>query len=265
MQSSTICIKHLYRLIVAGLFFVIPLHGAYAELPAIAIIIDDIGNNLAAGKRVINSHWPFACSILPARPYSIQLAELAHQNDKEIIAHLPMQAENRERLGYGALTAGMTKDDFAFTVNTSIDAIPFAQGINNHMGSLLTSHVDHMDLLMQTIANRGDYLYFIDSRTTASTVAGKAARKYNIPNLMRDIFLDTKASDKDFVRGQIKRLINIAKQQGYALAIGHPYDSTMLVLDQELSKLSKKNVQIVSVSELIKIAKQKRWQPYSSL
>jgi len=255
----------LYKLILVGLLFVIPLQWVGAESPAIAIIIDDIGHNLRAGERVIRSRWPIACSILPARPYSIQLAQMAHQHGKEVLVHLPMQAENAQRLGHGALTVSMSKYEFASTVNTSIDAIPYAQGINNHMGSLLTRDTDHMDALMRVIANRDDYLYFVDSKTTANTVAGKIANDYHIPNLMRDVFLDTTANDKEFVRGQVKRLVNIAKQQGYALAIGHPYDSTLAVLEQEFSKLSQQNIQFVSVSELIKIAKQKQWQPYSSL
>ena len=250
--------SHLYKLIVAGLLFCIPFSiGVFAEVPAIAIIIDDIGDNLNAGKRVINSDWPIAYSILPARPYSTQLARLAHQKDKEVIVHLPMQAEGAMPSDDGALIVGMSEDDFVYTVNTGIDAVPFARGINNHMGSLLTRQSSPMDLLMRTIANRDDYLYFIDSRTTASTVARDTARAYHIPNLERDVFLDTETNDREYVREQVKRLIEISQQQGYALAIGHPYDSTLSILEQELAKLSDQNIQLVSVSKLIEIANTK--------
>lgn len=254
-----------YKLIVVGLIFVAALQAAHAESPAIAIIIDDLGHNLRAGERVTSFNWPITCSILPARPYSAHLAKQAHQNGKEIMVHLPMQASKAQRLGHGALTMGMNKREFVQAVNTSIDAIPFASGINNHMGSLLTRHAQHMDLLMQTIANRDDYLYFVDSKTTASTVARQAASDYYIPSLMRDVFLDANAHDEEFVRNQFKRLIEISKQQGYALAIGHPYDTTMSVLDQELSKLSQQDIQLVQVSKLIEMAKIRSWQTYSSL
>ncbi len=254
----------LYKLIVAGLCLVIPLHWAHAESAAIAIIIDDIGHNLRFGERVINSEWPLAYSILPARPYSVHLAKLAHQNDKEILVHLPMQATKPQPLGYGALTMDMTKQEFTQAVNTSIDAIPFARGISNHMGSLLTRHVDSMEQLMQTIASRDDYLYFIDSKTTTGSVAGQSASRYHIPNLQRDVFLDTKLNDEEFVKRQIRLLVKIAERRGYALAIGHPYGTTMSVLDQELSQLDKQDVQLVTVSKLIEIAKAKQWQAYSS-
>lgn len=256
-----------------GLLSVAPQYAQSAEPAFIAIIIDDIGYNLEAGKRVINSSLPITCSILPARPHSIKLARLAHQQGKEVMLHLPMQASKSERLGHGGLTLGMSKREFTRTIDISIDAIPHAQGINNHMGSLLTSTPEHMEWLMQTIANRDEHLFFVDSKTTAKTVAGEAAQSYHIPSVKRDVFLDSVANDKAFVRGQIKQLIKIAKQQGYALAIGHPHHATLSVLEQELSNLSAQDVQLVSVSELINTARSVRlantdktkWQKYSSL
>ncbi len=241
------------------------MHCFATEPAVIAIIIDDIGNNYAVGKRVIESKLPITCSILPARPHSIKLARLAHKNGKEVMLHLPMQASNSERLGHGGLTLDMSRQEFTRIVDISIDAIPHAQGINNHMGSLLTSNPNHMEWLMQTIANRDENLFFVDSKTSARTVAADAAQSYHIPNVRRDIFLDSTANDKDYVRQQLKHLIRLAKVQGYALAIGHPHSSTLSVLEQELLKLSSEDVQLVTVSNLIDIAKEKQWQMYTSL
>ncbi len=261
--------KHINKLTIVSLslvlsLFATPLLANGNDSAAIAIIIDDIGHNLEAGKRIINSRWPYACSILPARPHSIALAQLAHQKNKEIMVHLPMQAKATHSLGYGALTSVMSKQDFIQSINYSIDAVPYAQGINNHMGSLLTSNTEKMHLLMQTIANRDEHLYFVDSKTSAQTVAGKIAKNYYIPNLERDIFLDAKFNNKEFVRKQLSKLVNIAKQKGYALAIGHPNLVTISILEQELTKLESQNVRLVTVNELIQIAKNKQWQMHSS-
>lgn len=261
LQDHIKKIKHL----ILGLLIVVPLHTISAEPAVIAVIIDDIGNNLVAGQRVINSQLAFTCSILPARPHSIKLARLAHQNGKEVMLHLPMQASKSERLGHGGLTSSMSKQEFIRVIDISIDAVPHAQGINNHMGSLLTTDSSYMEWLMQTIANREENLFFVDSKTTAKTVAAETARNYHIPSVRRDVFLDSIAHDQEFVRQQIKLLISKAKQQGYALAIGHPHKTTLSVLEQELSKLSNQGVELVTVSQLINIAKDKQWQKYSSL
>ena len=256
-----------------GLLSVAPWNCFAAEPAVIAIIIDDIGHNYEAGKRVINSSLPVTCSILPARPHSIKLARLAHQNGKEVMLHLPMQASKSQKLGHGGLMSNMSKQEFTRIVDISIDAVPHAQGINNHMGSLLTRNTNHMEWLMQTIANRDEHLFFVDSKTTAKTVAEEAAQSYHIPSVRRDVFLDSTANDRIFVKQQIKQLIKIAKQRGYALAIGHPHQTTLSVLEQELSNLSTQDVQLVTVNELINTASSKKlanatttkWQKYSSL
>lgn len=248
-----------------GLLLIVPLHGIAAEPAVIAIIIDDIGNNFSVGKQVINSKLPITCSILPARPHSIELARLANQNGKEVMLHLPMQASKSEPLGHGGLTENMSKQVFTRIVDISIDAIPYAQGLNNHMGSLLTSNPDYMGWLMQTIANREENLFFVDSKTTAKTVAADMAQHYHIPNVRRDVFLDSTAHDKAFVKQQIKQLIRTAQRKGYALAIGHPHQTTLTVLEQELADLSSQNVELVTVNQLINIAKEKQWQKYTSL
>ena len=243
-----------FKYLIAVLLFAAPFNLVIAESASIAIIIDDIGNNLHSGKRVINSQLPITCSILPARPHSIKLARLAHQQGKEVMLHLPMQASKSERLGYGALTANMSQHELTRIVDISLDAVPHVRGINNHMGSLLTSDVSYMEWLMQAIANRDENLFFIDSRTSAQTVAASTARTYHIPNLQRDVFLDDTAHDATFVKQQVKRLVKIAKQKGYALAIGHPYKTTLKVLEQEFANTELQGVQLVSVSKLITIA-----------
>ncbi len=264
--------KKTCKLFFIGLLLV-GLHNAISAEPApIAIIIDDIGNNLSAGERVIYSPLPYACSILPARPHSIKLANLAHQQGKEVMLHLPMQASSSTRLGHGALTTDMSEQEFTSIVDISIDAIPHVRGVNNHMGSLLTSEMDYMQWLMQTIANRDKSLFFVDSKTSKRTVAATVAHSYHIPSLQRDVFLDDTAHDANFVRQQIERLRKIAKQKGYALAIGHPHKTTLSVLEQEFSRTGAKDVRLVSVSELIEIAEALEleresnltWQKYSS-
>lgn len=254
-----------FKLCFFGLLFVASTQSFAAEPAVIAIIIDDIGNNFSVGKQVINSKLPFTCSILPARPHSIELARLAHQNGKEVMLHLPMQASSSKKLGHGGLTSDMSKQEFTRIVDISIDAIPYAQGINNHMGSLLTSDADYMGWLMQTIANREEDLFFVDSKTSAKTVAADTARRYHIPSVRRDVFLDSTAHDKVFVKRQIRKLIRTAKHQGYALAIGHPHQTTLSVLEQELSTLNSEDIEIVSVNQLIDVAKDKQWQKFSSL
>jgi len=244
------------------LLSLLPLTGGAAEpsqsaahpVAHIALIIDDIGDNLKLGTRAVRLPGAVTCSILPHTAYARQLAAAAHRNDKEVMLHLPMESEEEKAPGPGALTLDMTQPEFLSTFESDLDAVPYAAGVNNHMGSLITRHPGHMRWLMQEINRRGD-LYFVDSRTTDLTVAQQVAQETGVPNLRRDVFLDDD-QHASAIAAQFARLIALAKHRGSAVAIGHPHPTTLRFLKEQLPLLNDAGIQLVSVSQLIKIKQQ---------
>ncbi len=230
------------------------------ETYKVAIIIDDLGNNLQQGRTLIDLPYQLTYSFLPNRPYSQRLAKMAASNGKEVMVHLPMQSARRSDLGYGALTLELTQTEFQESVQVSIDSVPHARGVNNHMGSLLTQHPGHMSWLMEVLSSRGDNLYFVDSKTTALTVASQIANEHYIPNISRDVFIDSSKHEPD-IRRQLKYLKKIAARKGFAVAIGHPYASTIKLLSDYLPTLLEHNIEVVPVTKLIELRTQKQQWP----
>jgi polysaccharide deacetylase 2 family uncharacterized protein YibQ len=218
--------------------------------PHIALIIDDIGDNLHLGLRAVRLPGKVTCAFLPHTTYARRLAVSAHKRNKEVMLHLPMESEVGKAPGPGALTLDMTRDEFIQTIDADLDAIPYASGVNNHMGSLMTQHPGDMRWLMQEINRHGD-LFFVDSRTTEYTVAQQVARESGIPNVRRDVFLDN-VQDPAAIAAQFARFIALAKHRGTAVAIGHPHPTTLSFLEKQLPKLREEGIELVSVSELIK-------------
>jgi polysaccharide deacetylase 2 family uncharacterized protein YibQ len=228
--------------------------------PAVAIIIDDLGKQMAPGRRAIALPGPVACSFLPREPHTTRLAEVAHRNGKEVLLHLPMESIDGRRLDAGAVTLDMTHAEFSRTVRSNLARVPYAIGINNHMGSLLTRHPGHMFWLMREMLHRQP-MYFVDSRTTVATVARQVAQENGVPSIDRNVFLDNQANDRE-IAYQFKRLVQLARKQGTALAIGHPHPETLAVLEREIPKLGQQGLQLVAVSELIALQQQgeQTWQ-----
>jgi polysaccharide deacetylase 2 family uncharacterized protein YibQ len=231
-------------------------------LPAIALIIDDLGTKRKLGKRIVNLPGPVACAFLPYGEYTASLARQAHGQHKEVMLHLPMQAveDAPAMLGKGVLTLDMTKPLFRETLAHDLAAVPHLSGINNHMGSLLTRHPGSMAWLMEAIVSRGD-LFFVDSRTTSATVAEQLALEYGVPNTSRNVFLDN-VQTMAAVREQLQKLIAIARRDGTALGIGHPYPATVAVLAEELGQLPQQGVRLLPVSGVIKLQQERKttWQ-----
>lgn len=226
----------------------------------LALIIDDMGNQHAIGKAALALPGPVTYSFLPYTPYGRELAELAHAQHKQVMLHLPMESHQGNRLGKGALTLEMPKAEFLQTLQEAMTSIPHVEGINNHMGSLLTRDPTAMRWLMSTIREKG--LFFIDSRTTEKTVAEKVARKNLIESARRDVFLDN-VEDKEEIRGQLSKLIELARQNGRAIGIGHPYPETVAVLAEEIPNLAAQGVELVPASQLTNEGSI-LWHAYSS-
>jgi hypothetical protein len=219
------------------------------SLPKVAIIIDDIGYDNTLAKNYIDLGIPFTFSVLPFSPFQNSIAKAAHEKGIEIMLHLPMEANEYPQTspGPGALLTTMSPDELTEQLNENIDEIPFVKGVNNHMGSKMTSMDTKMYQIFTTLKKRG--LYFVDSRTTAMTVCGPSARLLKVPFAERDVFIDH-VQDAGFIRNQIKLLVEIADKNGEAVGIMHPYPETYRVI-REMIPYLKQKVNLVPASEIV--------------
>lgn len=221
-----------------------------ADRPSrVAIIIDDLGYSLALGERALDLPAELTYSVLPHRPYSREIARRAHRRGKEVMLHLPMESRHRRTLGPGGLYSRMARDEFTRVLQSGIASVPHLSGVNNHMGSLLTGQPESMNWLMEDLRCLGP-LYFVDSRTDVRSVAYAMARDAGLHHGRRDIFLDHNP-EPEAIRRQLRRLVAKARERGNAIAIGHPYPSTLMVLAEMLPGMVANGIQIVPVSRMV--------------
>ena len=230
---------------------------AESPRPRIAIIIDDLGYERAAGERAIELPGPLAYAVLPGTPRASYLAEVAHAAGKDVLLHLPLQAEKpAEPAEPGNLLLDMSREQFSSAFAENLESVPHVVGINTHRGSLLTRHPGHMTWLMDEILDRGD-LFFVDSYTTAQSIALRMARENDIPSVRRDVFLDPDPLPETIVR-EFARLKEIASQRGLAVGIGHPYPTTLKYLEAALPGLLADGYELISIGELIRATASER-------
>lgn len=212
------------------------------------LIMDDIGYRhtdraaLALPKEVV-------FSILPATPLAEELAFEANAQGRDVMLHLPMEALNEKRLGPQALQVGMFPSAISETFNQAIDSVPFAIGVNNHMGSRLTQEAAPMLALMQEIKARN--LFFVDSRTTANSVAEQIASDVGLPVAARNVFIDH-ALTPESMQKALERLISLARHRGFAVGIAHPHPQTVRFLLKSLPLLEEQGVHLVSANQHFK-------------
>ena len=212
--------------------------------PRLVIIIDDVAyrHQVDAIKSVNLKLTP---SFFPATSAHPETPVLARRFGFYMI-HLPMQALGGFKgAEIGTLTVNDDYEKIAKKLQSIKRDFPNLKYINNHTGSRFTSDATAMDRLMR--AMRDENLIFVDSKTTSPTKVYGAAKKYSMPYIARDVFLDHDGS-KAAVRKQLKYAIELAKKRSYAIAIGHPHKNTIEVL-QESAKLLQE-VEVVYLKDL---------------
>ncbi len=215
-----------------------------------AIVIDDLGRDLEAVERLLATGEAITYAVLPFRPHSVETAERVHEAGEEVILHLPMEPQAYPRIqpGEGGLLAAMDPETFEATLARDLDAVPFADGVNNHMGSRLTELPEPMARVMRQLAARG--LFFLDSRTTGHSVAPQAAEAAGVAWIGRDVFLDNR-QEGEAIAAQLDALVEAARRRGRAVAIGHPHPATLDALEAYLPRLRQEGIAVVPLHDLL--------------
>lgn len=211
-------------------------HACNTQAAELAIVIDDVGYHEARTDRLLALPGPLTLAVLPFAPHSRDVALRAAYHDKEVILHQPMEPNPSPwvRLERGTLLSSMADAELMRMLEASINAIPNLAGVSNHTGSLLTAHPHAMRLVMQVIKARG--LYFLDSRTTAQTVALDTARAAAIPAARRDVFLDH-VIERQSIHAAFQQALALARKRGQAILIAHPYELSIQYLEHALAEL----------------------------
>ena len=195
------------------------------QLPKVAIIIDDMGYDEAAGQKLLTLPIELTYSFLPFAPHTKKLQSIALRTGKTIFLHLPLQPKGTlYSPGPGALYLDDSAELQRMKLKKCLQEVPHAVGVNNHMGSSFTEDEGAMANIIQELKARS--LIFVDSVTSPGSVAFQAARAAALQSARRNVFLDN-IQDERVICGQLEKLVEIAEKKGWAIGIAHPYPATV--------------------------------------
>lgn len=220
----------------------------------VALIIDDFGNNMKGTEEMLHLPIAFTAAVMPFMPSTKQDGELAHKLGHDVIVHMPMEPKqgNPKWLGPGAILTSMTDAEIRKRVEAAIDDVPYAIGMNNHMGSKVTGDERVMRIVLQVCKERG--LFFIDSHTNYHTIAPRVARELGVPMAENQMFLDDQTTIAH-ITGQVRKLEELLQKHDRAIVIGHVGvggEKTASVLANRVPQLQS-SVSFVRVAEFTQI------------
>jgi polysaccharide deacetylase 2 family uncharacterized protein YibQ len=219
--------------------------------PVIAICIDDLGENLEATEKAIALPKNVALSFLPFADATPFLAKRAAAKGHVILAHIPMQALSDTNPGPKTLKIGMSASEITKRLVWGLAQVPGLAGINTHEGSRFTADAAALAPVMAALKTR--HLFFFDSRTGPQTSVRATAARAGVLSAERDVFLDDNR-DPAAIRRQLDILVRAARQNGVAIAIGHPHDATLRILAAWLER--DHGARLVGLDEAIRLKTQ---------
>lgn len=214
------------------------------DRPLVSIVIDDLGQNLARDRQVLDISPAIALAIIPDTPHAAELAREAHRRGRTVMLHMPMDPAG----GDFAWRPELSQEERARRLDAALAKVPYAQGVNNHEGSRMTADRPAMAWLAGELQRR--HLFLLDSRTSAATVAAAEAQRIGLASLSRDVFLDDDPSEAAVVE-QLARGLKLARQQGTVVMIGHPKPATLAVLKRMLPTLRAQGFELVQPALMI--------------
>ena len=212
--------------------------------PKLAIIMDDISTNAQASelKKLSIKVTP---SIFPPEKQHPKTAELAKEFSVYMV-HLPLQALNYTNEKANTLRTGDSKEKISQRIKDIKKDFKGVKYINNHTGSGFTSDFKSTLALLAELKN--SEIYFIDSLTTNKSTVLDASKKLGLKYAYRDVFLDNEQNVSKILK-MINNAVAVAKKDGVAIAICHPYKSTFEAL-KIAQKDAFKGVEVVYVDKI---------------
>lgn len=217
--------------------------------PMVAIVLDDMGPNHGGTQRALNLPATITFAFLPYAPHVADFVKAARAQGHEILVHVPMEPVGSADPGPHALRTDETAQNIRAHLAWSLSRFDGYVGINNHMGSRFTANAEDMRVVMEELKRRG--LLFLDSRTSAETRAADVARAAGLPTLSRDVFLDhdEEGAEVDAELGKLERL---ARERGFAIAIGHPHAGTLDILEKWIPHARASGIAIVPLTAILR-------------
>ncbi len=223
-----------------------------AKMTQVAIVIDDMGYRYT-DKHALTLPGAITYAFLPHTTYGKKLAVQANRDNHDVLIHIPMESQNRKKLGPGALTSSMNEQAVSESLTKSFAEIPFAIGINNHMGSHLTQLYQPMAWTMAFLKQND--LFFLDSKTSPNSKAQQAAIDFGVPVKARHVFLDNELTEH-YINQQFEQLIRFSQKYQTAIAIAHPHPETIATLNKLIPTLKSHGIDLVPLSRLYQVPRE---------
>ncbi|MFH1149016.1 MAG: divergent polysaccharide deacetylase family protein [Actinomycetota bacterium] len=217
-------------------------------LPAIAIVVDDVGN----GKEHL-SEWlaidaPLNFAVMPHLQLSSELAETLYGHGYAVMMHVPTTNAGNSYSGPGQLAVGMDRGTVFGTLDADLATIPHVEGMNNHQGGMGCDNWNIMYFECEWAKTRG--LFVVDSNSSYNSQVTPACLALGMGKRKNQVFIDHE-NDPNYIRRAMQELAGLARKNGTSIGICHWHrPNTAKVVGEMINTLRSQGIHFAYVREI---------------
>jgi hypothetical protein len=216
--------------------------------PRIAIVIDDLGDDLAMARDLVALPAPLTLAVMPFRTFSGAVAERAQLAGREVLLDLPMNVEpGHDPNTVANRRADADRETLVRAIDDSLAALPQAIGVSHQPGSAFATDQQRLHWTLERLKEKN--VFFFEGLTEAHGTACAAAHEVHLACASATLLLDDSDGEHG-VREQLQSLRALARARGEAVVVGHARATVLAALRGELADFAQQGIDIVPVSAL---------------
>lgn len=216
--------------------------------PRIAIVITEMGHTHAATNTAIHRlPGPVTLAFTPYAPDLDAWLMAAREAGHETLMMVPMEPDTYPRDDPGphtlltSLGSAVNMDRLEWVLSRGTGYV----GVVTEMGSRFTLSEEALAPVLAALDTRG--LLLLDNGAAASNRIEEVAGRSGLPRVRSDRFVDA-VTDRDSIDLRLQELEELARENGFAVGLAHPYPLTFERLAAWMPTLERKGVVLAPVT-----------------
>jgi polysaccharide deacetylase 2 family uncharacterized protein YibQ len=208
--------------------------------PRVAIIVDNLGDDLLTARTLAGIEAPLTFAVRPAQPFSKEVAELARLFGREVLMQLPQQA------GRAATPLLNDRAEVERWFSENLTGIPHAVGVADDP-TPATGNTERRQWILSAAKDNNLFVMETAGEGTDNCETATAAL---VPCVQGSRLSDDN-SDEDSIRKQLDGVLRAARMHGDVVVVGDATSALVAAVRSAIPAFAAAGVELVPVSTVV--------------
>jgi len=216
-----------------------------ARHPRVAFVIDRLGDDLLLARAFAGISVPLTFAVLPFRPFSKEVAELARMFGRDVFLQFPEESDAPEGTWPDVMSAS-TRGDLLRQLDRGLTLVPYVIGVSD-MGSRFAADPEQRRLILNALKRRK--LFLLDGQSAVTSTACEVAATTAVACSVPSGWFEN--DDGRSIDAQAAALLSFAGGRADSIVVLHPRMPVAEALERLARNFAAADIDIVPVTAVL--------------